>query len=294
MRCCPNPKRCDNIIEYRGPGHSKDVVTCSGCQYLFCFACEREDHRPVSCPQMGLWEEKTRDPASKESMNWIVANTKPCPKCKKQIFKDEGCNHMTCRPPSGCGHEFCWLCRADWTTHGQHTGGYYSCNKYETSDAKKDDDESARVKAEIDRYLHYYNRFHNYNNDVVNCSQKKLEQAKEKMNTFLIEAQTPSKRYGQKPDFLLQAVELEIKCRKLLRYTYILAFFMDKTPKPKKDLFDFYQANVEGVTERLADLNKASLADLNDDELKSRVTVTEKYLKSMSEVLEEFAETTNK
>ncbi len=58
------------------------------------------------------------------------------------------------------------MCRGDWKTHGQHTGGFYSCNKYDTSDAKKVDDEATRLKNESDRFLHYFNRF--FNHDVLN------------------------------------------------------------------------------------------------------------------------------
>ena len=35
---------------------------------------------------------------------------------------------MTCKM---CGYEFCWLCSGKWSEHGQKTGGYYNCNKYE-------------------------------------------------------------------------------------------------------------------------------------------------------------------
>ncbi len=37
-----------------------------------------------------------------------------CPKCGQGIEKNEGCDHMTCKKPGGCGHEFCWRCLAPY------------------------------------------------------------------------------------------------------------------------------------------------------------------------------------
>lgn len=45
----------------------------------------------------------------------------------------------------------------DWGEHGSTTGGYYKCNKYEAKDGDGDND-VAKAKAELDRYLHYYKR----------------------------------------------------------------------------------------------------------------------------------------
>jgi hypothetical protein len=64
----------------------------------------------------------------------ILANSKPCPKCKRPIEKNQGCMHITCTPP--CKFEFCWLCLGAWTEHGEKTGGFYACNRYEA--AKQD------------------------------------------------------------------------------------------------------------------------------------------------------------
>ena len=43
---------------------------------------------------MAKWIRKNS--AESENLNWILANTKPCPKCKRPIEKNQGCMHMNC------------------------------------------------------------------------------------------------------------------------------------------------------------------------------------------------------
>ena len=74
---------------------------------------------------MTKWIQKNS--AESENANWILANTKPCPKCKRPIEKNQGCMHMVC---TQCRSEFCWLCLGNWAEHGERTGGYYSCNRW--------------------------------------------------------------------------------------------------------------------------------------------------------------------
>ena len=78
----------------------------------------------VDCQTVNMWLRKNS--AESENANWILANTKPCPKCKRPIEKNQGCMHMVC---SQCRSEFCWLCLGNWAEHGERTGGYYSCNR---------------------------------------------------------------------------------------------------------------------------------------------------------------------
>lgn len=98
-------------------------VLCK-CSGTFCFTCKNEAHRPVDCETVRQWTVKNS--AESENLTWIIANTKPCPKCQRPIEKNQGCMHMTC---SQCSYEFCWLCLGSWKEHGDGTGGYYACNK---------------------------------------------------------------------------------------------------------------------------------------------------------------------
>ncbi len=76
---------------------------------------------------------------------------------------------------------------------GNHTGGFYRCNKYdpkaavkakkegkkeESKDVKENDKEAEKeeAKAELDRYLHYYQRYHNHD-------QSKTFAAAQRINT---------------------------------------------------------------------------------------------------------------
>ncbi|KAL1535258.1 RBR-type E3 ubiquitin transferase [Salvia divinorum] len=89
IKWCPAPG-CDSAVEYVVGSGSYDV-TCS-CSYSFCWNCAEEAHRPVDCETVAKWVLKNS--AESENMNWILANSKPCPKCKRPIEKNQGCMHM--------------------------------------------------------------------------------------------------------------------------------------------------------------------------------------------------------
>jgi ariadne-1 len=148
-------------------------VTCAQCELQFCFKCGLEPHGPMRCALLSVWMDKCNNES--ETANWILANTKKCPKCTTRIEKNSGCNHMTC---GMCKHEFCWVCEGLWKDHGTTTGGFYSCNKYTEADAGQSDahtteDSKTKAKRELDRYLFYYQRYATH------------EQAGEYFNSFL-------------------------------------------------------------------------------------------------------------
>jgi ariadne-1 len=72
---------------------------------------------------------------------------------------------MSCQK---CKYEFCWICTNDWKEHGANTGGYYNCNKYnEEKNSTDDKSDAAKAKRELDRYLHYYSRYHAHGKSLI-------------------------------------------------------------------------------------------------------------------------------
>ena len=65
-----------------------------------------------------------------------------------------------------CKHDFCWTCLGPWKEHGQATGGYYKCNKFEEmekdTDFKKAQKKVDDAKHELQRYMFYYERYANH------------------------------------------------------------------------------------------------------------------------------------
>lgn len=106
-RWCPG-KSCGHIINatsLTSAYNYAQLITCYNCKTSFCFQCTQPWHDPIKCILLLQWNKKMLDDS--QTVLWLKANTKSCPKCKVHIEKNGGCNHMTCRK---CGHEFCWLC----------------------------------------------------------------------------------------------------------------------------------------------------------------------------------------
>lgn len=276
LEFCPNPT-CGNAIKYQGIGRPNDVVECH-CGTRFCFSCGSEKHNPVSCAQLTEWKSKNNN--DQESLKLIKSTCKPCYHCGMQTERITGCNHMTCRKEQGgCGGEWCWMCRGDWKSHGQHTGGFYSCNKYEHSDGKKADENSTLAKEESDRFLHYFNRYFNHDMSMKHAIKMKSDEIEDKMIQF-------RELTNHNPDFLQEALDLLIECRRILKYTYVFGYYLnDKVPG--KTFFEYQQANAEGITELLSEGVFINVALIHPEDMKNRIRVTKKYITNLVKSIEE-------
>jgi ariadne-1 len=233
------------------------------------------------------WEKKNSNEG--ENVKWLTVNTKQCAQCNKHIEKNQGCNHMTCRKEvGGCGFEFCWICLGDWKSHNNN----YNCNKFDDAKEKS----TAKIKSELDKYIHYFNRYINHRRSRDICKKNRENIKKNVENLFKI-FNIP---YVE-TTFLEQGLHIVEKGRKLLMSTYIFGFYM-KEKSSFKLLFEHNQTLLEKhldfLHEHLEDGTLTKIMENPDfDEFNKEFTnykalitnysvSTDKYLKNLCSEIE--------
>jgi ariadne-1 len=242
IKWCPAPG-CAHAVELVG-GHAggddaMGDVFCD-CRHRFCWRCGEEAHRPVSCDTVRAWLAKN---SSESTANWILTNTKNCPKCLRAIEKNHGCNHMTCRPP--CNHQFCWLCFDPWKNH-RHCYGLGTA-------ARKEEMRRRQARASLDRYLYHYERWAG-NRTSLRKALEDMDQLQssgglEKMAVALEIPVTDLR-------FLTKAYELIADGRRVMRWVYAYGYYLDPVrDKAKRGLFDHL---VDDANSRLESLHSCT------------------------------------
>lgn len=288
---CPAPG-CDYAVDFIVGSGSYDV-TCR-CSYSFCWNCTEEAHRPVDCGTVAKWILKNS--AESENMNWILANSKPCPKCKRPIEKNQGCMHITCTPP--CKFEFCWLCLGAWSDHGERTGGFYACNRYEAAKQEGVYDEAEKrremAKNSLERYTHYYERW------ATNQSsrQKALADLQQMQNVHLEKLSDKQCQPESQLKFIIEAWLQIVECRRVLKWTYAYGYYLPEHEQARRQFFEYLQGEAESGLERLHQCAEKELQtylnadgpskDFNDfrTKLAGLTSVTRNYFENLVRALE--------
>ncbi|KAG6741370.1 hypothetical protein POTOM_054604 [Populus tomentosa] len=288
---CPAPG-CEYAVDFAAGSGSFDV-SCL-CSHSFCWNCVEEAHRPVDCGTVEKWILKNS--AESENMNWILANSKPCPKCKRPIEKNQGCMHMTCTPP--CKFEFCWLCLGAWSDHGERTGGFYACNRYEAAKQEGAYDESERrremAKNSLERYTHYYERW--ASNQL--SRQKALADLHQMQTVHLEKLSDVHCTPESQLKFITEAWLQIVECRRVLKWTYAYGFYLPEHEHAKRQFFEYLQGEAESGLERLhqcaeKELQQFLVADgpsKEFDEFRTKLagltSVTKNYFENLVRALE--------
>lgn len=279
-RWCPG-NGCENVaVAMNGSAKEQEGnhIVCDACAAEFCLTCGEEPHLPCSCKNITLWSEKCRNES--ETANWILANTKSCPKCNSRIEKNQGCNHMTCQC---CRFEFCWICMQDWHDHGANTGGYYKCNKFDPNNPDEKSD-AAKAKRELDRYLHYYKRYHAHS-EAQNFAKRQLKETEQRM--VLLQESSENSKWAD-VEFLKTANEQLVECRRVLKYTYVFAYYMtDESKALEKERFEHHQEMLERFTEHLSEKSELPLAEMDRTDVVNQTRVVDRFMKNMLKYVED-------
>lgn len=101
------------------------------CERVSCRLCQKDSHVPMSCKEykesLGVDERH----AVEEAMTKALLKT--CPKCEKQVLKQDGCNKIVCM----CGGILCDYCGKDISKDGYNHfggGGVFTSKKCPTHD----------------------------------------------------------------------------------------------------------------------------------------------------------------
>mmetsp|Transcript_8770 Transcript_8770/g.17900 ORF Transcript_8770/g.17900 Transcript_8770/m.17900 type:complete len:476 (-) Transcript_8770:1994-3421(-) len=253
------------------------VAECDTCDTVFCLQCGEEPHAPADCKELAAWNEKCKNES--ETANWILANTKSCPKCSTRIEKNQGCNHMTCQ---SCRYEFCWICMGNWSDHGANTGGYYRCNKFDANDDPANQSDAAKAKRELDRYLHYYKRYHAHS-EAEKFARKQLKETEARM--VLLQEQSENSLWTD-VEFLKAANQQLVECRRCLKYTYTFAYYMstdkdDADAKSRKERFEYHQEMLERFTENLSEISEKPLDQMDRTDVVNQTRVVDRFMKNI-------------
>jgi ariadne-1 len=165
-----------------------------------------------------------------------------------------------------------------WQDHNSNTGGYYNCNRY-TDKSTNSDEPVEKARAELERYLFYYQRFNNHNQSL-RFANTQLAQTEKRMMEMQNEGQTD----WIDVQFLKQAVKKVIDCRRTLKYTYVSGFFLENKTKSQqkiKNLFEHHQEMLEKNTESLSGATEKNYTELDRTEVINLTRVTDNLHKEL-------------
>jgi len=224
------------------------------------------------------WEKRNADQGGDETMIWVQLHSSPCPKCSMAIQKNQGCNHMTCRAPVGCGFDFCWVCKSKW---GECD--YYSCNKFKAGEPAKDDkDANLKEKAnQLEKYLFYWKRYKAQ--DLSDKIQVELE-VKLKKTTDEIRATSTDPTALSLCEKIKEALEQLYHCRNGLKWAFVYAYSCpDSTTQQEndKELFEQWLSQLAQVTDQLMEELEKPPEEMSLALLSDQVAVAKKNFSNL-------------
>jgi len=170
----------------------------------------------------------------------------------------------------------------DWQEHGANTGGNYNCNRFDQNNPDGDMSDTAKAKRELDRYLHYYKRYHAHD-EAQGFAEKQLKEMESRMASQL-EANADGAWIDV--EFLKAANELLIDCRRVLKYTYVFAYYFGGKGM-QRERFEHHQEMLERFTENLSELAEKPLAEVKRTDVVNQTRVVANFMHNILQYVDE-------
>lgn len=142
------------------------------------------------------------------------------------------------------------------------------------------EDKKDHSRAALERYLHYYTRFTNHDQSL-----KMETEAKIKTEEKVKEMEMEGSNTWMDCQYLVEANEALHECRYSLRYTYVYAFYLDKTSNLKAN-FEMQQSELERQTEELAGYLERDVKDIKRTDVVHCFQMAKKRLTNLLEIVD--------
>lgn len=260
LRNCPNEK-CNKIMTISAIRQGL-VAECT-CGARICWLCKEAAHDPCSCENKAKWEEADINKVSDGVVN-VVA--KHCPKCNTIIQKDKGCNHITC---GRCRHQFCWMCLADWKTHG---GDNFFCPNFKPEENK---DADKQIQNDPDRHAFFFEGYNKHNRLI----QAEAESRKQNLN-HLIDVLTNNfddpLSEDAAADYADELLKIIDRSRHILLWSYPHAFYLELGSSNLRIFYGLVKSAEENLNNLLTLIQRDfcySIKDIEKESVKLQASI---------------------
>jgi flagellar basal body rod protein FlgG len=163
----------------------------------------------------------------------------------------------------------------------------YVCDtlaQYYGSELQEDASLVIEKKKEMTRLAHYYARYEAHDQGQPYAASRTTDVALQRDAFF----QLPDIFSGTDGDFLSIANERLVTVQRLLKYSYVLAYYLAEdtdTNRMQKDLFQHCQAMLERFTEELSRLSENATSQLDKSQVVNLMGIVEKCLMNLLEFM---------
>lgn len=233
---CFNPS-CHSTSAYL---NKTSYEICCGCEHIWCFRCGQDSHRPLSCEECFLWQEKS---SAEYSKAWIWPDMKNCPNCMFNVKNTTGLLRIICK----CGYTFCWHCLQNWYRH--HNSESFSCIKFSAagiSFPKRRESIIKQASDSLSRLQHYYRRYKTHKVFSEKAAEKALQAKIDAEYIRVLMKETSMFNF-----FYEAACDVSL-CLRYLSFSYAFEYFLSSVRKLQ--IYEQYQRRLEQSVGKLEEL----------------------------------------